>query len=65
MTDTATKRREERPDPDPAFLRGRCEKCGLPVISECVYVGAKGYRIMWRCWGAKAVPATCDYERTL
>jgi hypothetical protein len=55
--------RKERPDPD--WVRGRCPMCGEEVVSNCYYVGGKGYIIVWECWASLAETATCDYRRVL
>jgi hypothetical protein len=55
--------RTERPDPD--WVRGRCPLCGEEVVSNCYYVGGKGYIIVWECWGSLGDAATCDYRRVL
>ena len=55
--------RKERPDPD--WVRGRCPICGEEVVSNCYYVGGKGYIIVWECWASLGETATCDYRRVL
>ena len=55
--------RTERPDPD--WVRGRCPMCGEEVVSNCYYVGGKGYIIVWECWASLGEGATCDYRRVL
>ena len=53
----------DRPDPD--WVRGRCPLCGEEVVSNCYYVGGKGYIIVWECWASLSDTATCDYRRVL
>jgi hypothetical protein len=55
--------RTERPDPD--WVRGRCPMCGEEVVSNCYYVGGKGYIIVWECWASLGETASCDYRRVL
>ena len=55
--------RKERPDPD--WVRGRCPMCGEDVVSNCYYVGGKGYIIVWECWGSLGDTPDCDYRRVL
>ena len=55
--------RRQRPDPD--WVRGRCPLCGEDVVSNCYYVGGKGYIIVWECWASLGETATCDYRRVL
>ncbi len=55
------RRREERPDPD--WCRGTCPLCGEDVVSNCYYVGGKGYIIVWECWASLGEAPTCDYLR--
>jgi hypothetical protein len=61
-TEAATAR-SQRPDPD--WVRGRCPMCGEEVVSNCYYVGGKGYIIVWECWASLGDTATCDYRRVL
>jgi hypothetical protein len=51
--------------PDPEWVRGRCPMCGEDVVSNCYYVGGKGYIIVWECWASLAETPTCDYRRVL
>jgi hypothetical protein len=57
--------RVERPDPE--WVRGSCPECGAPLVSNCYYVGGRGYLILWECWQALGEPArrSCDYRRVL
>lgn len=51
--------------PDPAWVRGRCPKCGDDVVSNMYYLSGKGYFIYWECWNKTSEPATCDYSKQL
>jgi hypothetical protein len=51
--------------PDPEWIRGRCPMCGEDVVSNCYYVGGKGYIIVWECWASLGDTPTCDYRRVL
>jgi hypothetical protein len=51
--------------PDPEWVRGRCPLCGEDVVSNCYYVGGKGYIIIWECWASLGEKASCDYRRVL
>jgi hypothetical protein len=53
---------EERPDPD--WVRGKCPLCGAEVVSNAVYVGSKGYVVIWECWRS-IQDGSCDYRRVL
>jgi hypothetical protein len=55
--------REERPDPE--WVRGRCPACGEEVVSNCYYIGGKGYILVWECWGSLGPDPRCDYRRVL
>jgi hypothetical protein len=57
--------RVERPDPE--WVRGICPCCGAVVVSNCYYVGGRGYVIVWECWLSLGEPAerTCAYRRVL
>ena len=54
-------RKEDRPDPE--WVRGVCPFCGSDVVSNCYYVGGKGYIILWECWEGLGEEPTCDYRR--
>ncbi len=51
--------------PDPAWIRGKCPKCGDAVISNLYYVGGKGYILRWECWNSLGDDATCNYRKVL
>jgi hypothetical protein len=51
--------------PDPEWVRGRCPMCGEDVVSNCYYVGGKGYIIVWECWSSLGEEPTCEYRRVL
>jgi hypothetical protein len=62
---TNTVRTVEGGRPDPEWVRGRCPMCGEDVVSNCYYVGGKGYIIIWECWASLGETPRCDYRRVL
>jgi hypothetical protein len=59
-----TTRKQDRPDaewvrPDP------CPLCGEEVVSNCWYVGGKGYILKLHCWAALGEDATCEWSKVL
>ena len=67
MSEVLNHTTEEKPEarPDPEWVRGRCPLCGEDVVSNCYYVGGKGYIIVWECWASLGDTPTCDYRRVL
>jgi hypothetical protein len=59
----AVRERQERPEPE--WVRGRCPECGEDVVSNCYYIGGRGYVIRWECWASLGDAPTCDYRRVL
>lgn len=57
------KDRADRPRPE--WIRGKCPQCGDDLVSNCYYVGGRGYLIAWECWSSLAQNATCDYREVL
>lgn len=51
--------------PDAEWVKGRCPTCGDDVVSNCYYVGGKGYIIVWECWAGLGERPTCSYRRVL
>ncbi len=51
--------------PKPEWIRGVCPACGGPVVSNCYYVGGKGYFCIHECWGSLAAAPTCSYRKVL
>ena len=51
--------------PKPEWVRGVCPQCGGPVVSNCYYVGGKGFLVVWECWGSLAAAPTCSYKKVL
>lgn len=49
--------------PDPAWVRGRCPKCGDDVVSNMYWQGGKGYKLVWECWSSLGETPSCDYVR--
>jgi hypothetical protein len=62
-----SRKREPAPEgrPDPDWVRGVCPRCGEDLVSNCYYVGGKGYLVVWECWGSTGPEPTCDYRRVL
>ena len=36
--------------PRPEWVRGQCPQCGDDLVSNCYYVGGRGYLICHECW---------------
>ena len=51
--------------PRPEWVRGVCPQCGEPLVSNCYYVGGRGYLVVWECWASRPEAATCEYRRVL
>ena len=52
----------------PEQVRGECPACGGPLVSNCYYVGGKGYLVTWDCVNSLkefADPITCHYRKVL
>lgn len=52
--------------PRPEWIRGNCPHCeckGMvtPVVSNCYYIGGRGYLIVWECW-LSLLDMEKDYE---
>lgn len=57
-------RKAERPDPE--WVRpDPCPLCGGEVVSNCYYVGGRGYVLAHECWEGLGEDPTCDYRRVL
>ena len=63
----------QRDRPKPEWIRGICPQCGDDLISNCYYVGGRGYLVVWECWNslgqdARGVPdeeRTCRYRKVI
>jgi hypothetical protein len=53
----------ERPRPE--WVRGQCPQCGDDLVSNCYYVGGRGYLICWDCWASLKPTPTCTYRKVL
>ena len=53
----------DRPSPD--WIRGRCPQCGDDLVSNCYYVGGRGYLVCWECWSSINRHPTCGYRKVL
>ena len=51
--------------PRPEWVRGICPQCGEQLVSNCYYVGGKGYLIVWECWSSRSDNPACTYRRVL
>ena len=40
--------------PRPEWVRGACPQCGDELVSNCYYVGGRGYLICHECWASLA-----------
>ena len=51
--------------PRTEWIRCVCPLCGSPVVSNCYYVGGRGYLVVWECWESlRDVPA-CPFRHVL
>lgn len=51
--------------PRPEWVRGACPQCGDDLVSNCYYVGGKGYLIAWECWASLGPSPTCHYRKVV
>ncbi len=51
--------------PRPEWVRGECPQCGAAVVSNCYYVGGRGYLIVHECWASLADKPACTYRKVL
>lgn len=51
--------------PRPEWVRGVCPSCGEELVSNCYYVGGKGYVVIWDCWASLNRNPTCNYRKVL
>ncbi len=51
--------------PRPEWVRGVCPNCGQPVVSNCYYIGGRGYLCVWECWNSLAETPSCTYRKVL
>ena len=51
--------------PDPAWVRGVCPQCGSLLVSNCYYVGGRGYLIVHECWESLGDAAACAYRKII
>lgn len=56
-------RKAERPDV--SWVVGSCPCCGESMVSNCYYIGGKGYKIVHECWASLGEKPTCSYRRPL
>lgn len=53
-------RRGDRPDPE--WLCGVCPACGSDCVSNCYYLGGRGYLVFVECWEALGESPRCHYR---
>ncbi len=51
--------------PRPEWVRGLCPQCGEELVSNCYYVGGRGYLVMHECWASLQDNPTCGYRKVL
>jgi len=51
--------------PRPEWVRGICPQCGEELVSNCYYVGGRGYLVVWDCWASLQGDDTCTYRKVL
>lgn len=51
--------------PRPEWVRGACPQCGDELVSNCYYVGGRGYLICWECWSSLGEKPSCNYRKVL
>lgn len=51
--------------PRPEWVRGKCPQCGNEVVSNCYYVGGKGYLVIHQCWASLGPRPTCTYQKVI
>lgn len=51
--------------PRPEWVRGNCPQCGSELVSNCYYVGGRGYIVLWQCWESLKDNPTCAYRKVL
>lgn len=51
--------------PRPEWVRGKCPQCGDDLVSNCYYVGGRGYIIAWECWSSLGSVPACAYRKIL
>jgi hypothetical protein len=59
-----TERKQDRPDPD-WLCDYPCPLCNGDVVSNCYYVGGKGYVIAHECWAGLGPQPTCNWRKVL
>ena len=52
-------------EPRPEWVRGACPTCGAPVVSNCYYVGGRGYLCVHECWNSLQEVPACGYRKVL
>ena len=52
-------------EPKPEWTRGTCPECGESVVSNCYYVGGRGYLCVWECWQSLGENPICGYRKVI
>ncbi len=51
--------------PRPEWVRGTCPQCGDELVSNCYYVGGRGYLLLHECWSSLGDNPACGYRKIL
>ena len=51
--------------PAAEWVRGTCPECGDALVSNCYYVGGRGYIICWECWSSLKAHPGCSYRKVI
>lgn len=51
--------------PRPEWVRGVCPQCGSELVSNCYYVGGRGYICAFECWASLGDNPTCGYRKII
>ena len=51
--------------PKPEWIRSICPLCAGPVVSNCYYVGGRGYLCVWEGGHSLGEAPTCSYRKVL
>ncbi len=51
--------------PRPEVVRGICPQCAAPVVANCYFTGASGYKVIHECWESLGSAPKCGYRRVL
>ena len=51
--------------PRSEWVRGTCPQCGDELVSNCYYVGGRGYLVYWECWSSLGENPSCAYRKVI